>query len=156
MTVPQASVPCVLPPRKQGTEETNTTGARNVSERLEGKLQTNQRAELTAILRALQLSPLTQSLMILSDSKYSIKCVRDWYKDWQRLGWKTSTNSEVKNKDLIQAVREEIAKRDAAGATTDFDWVKGHNNDPGNVAADKLAVAGARLGLPAKGRKKLK
>ncbi|KAK2033436.1 RnaseH-domain-containing protein [Colletotrichum zoysiae] len=153
----QASVPCVLPLRKQGTEETNPPGARNVSERLEGELQTNQRAELTAILRALQLSPLTQSLKIMSDSNYSINCVDKWYKDWAKNGWKTSIEkTAVKNKDIIQAVREEIAKRKAAGADTEFEWVKGHKNDPGNVAADKLAVAGARMGLPAKGRKKLK
>ncbi|KAK1967514.1 RnaseH-domain-containing protein [Colletotrichum eremochloae] len=128
---------------------------RNVSERLEGKPQTNQRAELTAILRALQLSPLTQSLLILTDSSYSVKCVKEWYEIWKKNEWKTSAG-DVKNKDLILAVREEVAKRDAAGAKTDIEWVKGHNNDPGNVAADRLAVAGARIGLPAKGRKKLK
>ncbi|WQF81373.1 Putative large ribosomal subunit protein bL9/RNase H1 [Colletotrichum destructivum] len=129
---------------------------RNVSERLEGELQTNQRAELTAILRAFQLSPLTQPIEIVTDSKYSIKCVTEWYENWEKNKWRTSTNNEVKNKDLIQAVREEIAKRDAAGTKTNFVWVKGHNSHPGNVAADGLAVAGASMGLPAKGRKKLK
>jgi len=36
-----------------------------------------------------------------------------------------------------------IDARDGAGATTEFAWIKGHANDPGNEAADKLAVAGA-------------
>ncbi|GKT57396.1 RNase H domain protein [Colletotrichum tofieldiae] len=129
---------------------------RNVSERLEGDPQTNQRAELTAILRAFQLSPLTQPMQIMTDSQYSIKCVTEWYKNWEKNDWRTSTANEVKNKDLVQAVREEIAKREAAGTRTIFTWVKGHANNPGNVAADGLAVAGARMGLPAKGRKKLK
>ena len=47
------------------------------------------------------------------------------------------------NKDLVIAIREQIDQRDARGVKTEFEWVKGHSNDPGNNAADTLAVAGA-------------
>jgi ribonuclease HI len=114
-----------------------------VSEALEGPLQTNQRAELTAILRALQLVHKTQDIEIITDSNYSINCSTVWYKTWYKNGWKTSTNGEVVNKDIVVDIRKLIDRRDAAGASTDFTWIKGHANDPGNEAADKLAVAGA-------------
>lgn len=47
------------------------------------------------------------------------------------------------NKDLIVAIRALIDERDSRGSKTDMEWVRGHNNDPGNEAADKLAVAGS-------------
>ncbi|TPX11007.1 uncharacterized protein E0L32_008044 [Thyridium curvatum] len=115
---------------------------RNVSERLLGEPQTNQRAELTAILRALQLAPQKQAVLIVTDSKYSIQCVTEWYATWQRNGWKTR-EGEVKNRDLVAAVRKLIDARDKAGAETGFRWVKGHASDAGNIAADRLAVEGA-------------
>ncbi|KAH6617626.1 ribonuclease H-like domain-containing protein [Chaetomium tenue] len=117
---------------------------RNVSERLEGETQTNQRAELTAILRALEIIDLAQDLEIRTDSKYSIQCVTEWYINWERNGWKTRSGP-VKNQDLVQLVRDKLEEREAKGGRTQFIWVKGHDTDQGNIAADQLAVAGARL-----------
>jgi len=116
---------------------------RNVSEALEGTPQTNQRAELTAILRALQIVLKTQSLEIITDSNYSINCSTVWYKTWEKNGWKNTAGGDVLNKDLVLSIRKLINERDATGASTEFTWIKGHDNDPGNEAADKLAVAGA-------------
>lgn len=116
---------------------------RNVSERLQGNPQTNQRAELTAILRALQTIDLSQDLEIRTDSKYSIQCVTEWYINWERNGWKTA-NGPVKNQDLVQLVREKLDEREVNGGRTQFIWVKGHDTDQGNIAADRLAVEGAR------------
>ncbi|ORY64110.1 ribonuclease H-like domain-containing protein [Pseudomassariella vexata] len=118
---------------------------RNVSERLEGEPQTNQRAELTAILRALQKVPVSQDVRIVTDSKYSISCVMEWYVNWEIRGWKTTDGSEVKNKDLIAAIRKKIKQREKAKTRTLFKWVKGHAKDLGNIAADELAVRGAKL-----------
>lgn len=117
---------------------------RNVSERLEGEPQTNQRAELTAILRALQAVSVDQDVRIISDSKYSISCVTQWYTNWERNGWKTQ-GKDVKNRDLIEAIRAKIQDRDDSGTQTMFQWVKGHGEDMGNAAADRLAVLGARM-----------
>ncbi|CAK7271476.1 hypothetical protein SEPCBS119000_004627 [Sporothrix epigloea] len=117
---------------------------RNISERLKGPLQTNQRAELTAILRALQSVPVTQPVCIFSDSMYSINCISDWYKSWIKNGWRTRNGEPVVNQDVIKAVRSFIDTRDKSGAATVFRWVKGHSTDSGNVAADQLAVQGAR------------
>ncbi|KAL8336388.1 hypothetical protein RB601_000280 [Gaeumannomyces tritici] len=122
---------------------------RNISERLaRDSPQTNQRAELTAILRALQSVDAAEGVRILTDSKYSISCVTEWYRKWAQTGWVTSAAGAqpVKNADLVRAIRAVIDEREAYGATTQLVWVKGHNNHPGNVAADALAVQGARLG----------
>ncbi|KAI1093796.1 RnaseH-domain-containing protein [Rostrohypoxylon terebratum] len=116
---------------------------RNISERLKGDIQTNQRAELTAILRALESVPVSEKMRIFSDSKYSISCVTEWYVNWQKNGWKTK-DGPVKNKDLVEAVRAKIDARTEAGTKTYFQWVKGHATEAGNVAADELAVKGAR------------
>ncbi|KAK5635242.1 hypothetical protein RRF57_010954 [Xylaria bambusicola] len=117
---------------------------RNVSERLGGEPQTNQRAELTAVLRALELSKKDAKIRIFTDSKYTIDCATNWYRSWEKNDWKKSNGVEVLNQDLVKQIRVLIDKRDKAGFETLFQWVKGHSTNVGNVAADRLAVAGAR------------
>jgi ribonuclease HI len=116
---------------------------RNISERLRGEPQTNQRAELTAILRALQKVSVDQDVQIHTDSKYSLNCITEWYRGWVAKGWKTQGGEDVKNKDLVQAIRAKIDDRDASGTKTLFQWVRGHGISPGNIEADKLAVRGS-------------
>ncbi|KAJ2768390.1 hypothetical protein IWQ56_002292 [Coemansia nantahalensis] len=114
--------------------------ARNVAERLEGPRQTNQRAELTAIVRALQIADPAKRLHICTDSVYSIKCLTEWFPKWERQGWRNSAGAPVENKDLVQDALDLIRGR--AGRTR-FTHVRGHSGVPGNEAADRLAVAGS-------------
>ncbi|KAM3503067.1 hypothetical protein MY11210_008850 [Beauveria gryllotalpidicola] len=118
---------------------------RNVSERLEGEPQTNQRAELMAMLRALQMCPAGATVQIVSDSQYSINCVTQWAASWKRKGWVTAQGEPVKNQDIIRAVLARMEERGKAGGATQFEWVKGHASDRGNQAADALAVRGAKM-----------
>lgn len=117
---------------------------RNVSERLEGETQTNQRAELTAVVRALERTKDDEKIRIFTDSKYTIDCSLNWYKSWVKNNWKKPNGEDVLNQDLIKQIRALIDERDEEGFTTLFQWVKGHASNAGNVAADKLAVAGAK------------
>ncbi|OAA70599.1 Ribonuclease H-like protein [Cordyceps fumosorosea ARSEF 2679] len=119
--------------------------ARNISERLEGEPQTNQRAELMAMLRALQVCPVAKTVKIVSDSQYSINCVTQWAASWKKKGWLTATGEPVKNQDIIRAVLAKMEERGKAGGATQFEWVKGHAADRGNQAADALAVRGAKM-----------
>lgn len=118
---------------------------RNVSEALKGSKQTNQRAELTAVLRALDIAPRHREVTIYTDSKYSIDCVTNWYKNWEKNGWVNAKGKPVENRDLVQDIREKIEEREILGKGTYFVWVKGHANDAGNIAADRLANQGAMM-----------
>ena len=120
--------------------------SRNVSETLPGLRQTNQRAELTAILRALEIVPRNRDVSIITDSRYAIDCVTSWYVNWRKNGWKTSVGKAVENKDLVENILAKIEERNSLKVQTLFEWIKGHSNQPGNVEADKLAVEGARKG----------
>ncbi|KAF9633917.1 putative ribonuclease h protein [Lasiodiplodia theobromae] len=117
---------------------------RNVSEGLTGARQTNQRAELTAIQRALDIAPLQRDATIFTDSSYSINCVTVWFVNWRKNNWMTASKKPVENKDLVEAIVARIEEREKLGTKTIFTWLKGHADDPGNIAADQLAVQGAR------------
>jgi len=123
--------------------------SRNVSEMLLGGRQTNQRAELTAILRALEVVPRNRDVIIITDSRYAIDCCTVWHINWQKNGWKSATGKSVENKDIIENVLSKIEERARLNIKTDFEWIKGHANHPGNTEADKLATDGARKGISA-------
>ena len=97
---------------------------------------TNNRMELTAVLRAIEdnSGPLT----VVMDSTYVKSGLESWSKGWVRNGWKTKAGGEVKNRDLWEDL---IAERDArpSGELT-FEWVKGHSGDVMNDLVDGLAV----------------
>ena len=122
--------------------------SRNVSEPLRGPRQTNQRAELTAVARALDHVPIDRAVLIHTDSNYSIKCLTEWFQNWEKRNWKSSSGKDVENRDLIEPILARIREREMCRARTSFKWVKGHANDPGNVAADMLAVQGSRNSTP--------
>ncbi|KAF2845368.1 hypothetical protein T440DRAFT_483448 [Plenodomus tracheiphilus IPT5] len=122
--------------------------SRNVSEALRGDRQTNQRAELTAVARALDHIPIDRSTEIVTDSNYSIKCLTEWFPKWERNHWRNAAGRPVENRDLIEPIVARIREREMCRAKTAFRWIKGHANDPGNMAADELAVLGSRNSTP--------
>jgi len=119
---------------------------RNLAERCPGD-QTNNRAELIAILRILEETPeSTRPLIIKSDSKYSIKCFNEWINGWIKYNWKkASTGLPVKNKELIKYIKAHLDARAQRGQQVLLEHVKGHNGDEGNEGADGLANIGATL-----------
>jgi ribonuclease HI len=121
---------------------------RNVSEPLRGSKQTNQRAELTAVARALDHVPIDRDVLIVTDSYYAIRCITEWSPKWLKNGWKNSAGKDVENRDLVEPIVSRVCEREVCKAKTKFKWIKGHANDPGNVAADQLAVQGSRSSTP--------
>lgn len=59
----------------------------------------------------------------------------------------TKDKKPVENKDLIESILVKIEERNGLKVKTLFEWIKGHNRDPGNEAADRLAVNGAQEGV---------
>ena len=118
-----------------------------LSERLKG-LQTNQRAELYAILRALQIIKLDDytSINIYTDSMYSINCLTKWINGWLKNGWLDKKKHNVKNKDLIKPIYDILSKNQHIYLI----HVEAHTNNTdihsiGNDKADKLARQSLKL-----------
>ncbi|CUS15382.1 unnamed protein product [Tuber aestivum] len=120
--------------------------SRNISEPLPGPRQTNSRAELTAILRAINVAPKHREVAIYTDSEYAINCVTVWHINWSKNNWITSVGRPVENQDLIVQILERLRERESYGSKTHFEWVRGHTGqNDGNSQADRLAVQGARI-----------
>lgn len=97
---------------------------------------TNQKAELYAILQALQYArDIPVAVCIYSDSDYSIKCVTQWIGGWKRNGWRTAKGEPVKNQSLIRAIDHEMSV--AVGIRV-FKHVAGHAGVHGNEVCDTL------------------
>lgn len=62
---------------------------------------------------------------------------------WKKRNWKSSTGSDVRNKDLWQELDAAKTALERADVILNLMWVKGHNGEVGNEAADRLAVCGA-------------
>ncbi|EWC43405.1 hypothetical protein DRE_07652 [Drechslerella stenobrocha 248] len=117
---------------------------RNLSEPLNDPKATNNRAELSAILRAIEIAPKHREVLIFTDSKYAIQCVTEWFQKWRANGWHTAAGRSVENQDLIEDILQRIEERvTQGGAKTKFEWVNGHKGVVGNEMADKLARDGA-------------
>jgi ribonuclease HI len=100
---------------------------------------TNQRMEITAVLKALE--ELKGPLLVISDSTYVVHCFRDrWYDGWKRRGWKNTAGKPVANRDLWEPLLDLALD---PGRTVRFGWVKGHSGDAMNDRVDLLATAAA-------------
>lgn len=98
---------------------------------------TNNRMELTAAIKALQIIKQKSHVDIYTDSTYVRDGITKWIFNWKKNGWKTSDKKPVKNADLWQELDSTIAKHDVY-----WHWVKGHAGDFGNEKADSLALKG--------------
>jgi len=104
------------------------------------KLTTNNRMELTAVIRALEaLKQSPARVRVHTDSQYVQKGISIWIHDWKRRGWRTADKKPVKNTDLWKRLDEL-----AAGHEIEWIWVKGHAGHPGNERADALANLGVQ------------
>lgn len=101
------------------------------------RLTTNNRMELTAVIEGLRALTRPVPVTLHVDSQYVMNGVTSWMAGWKRNGWRTADKKDVKNKDLWQALDEEIARHQIRWV-----WVKGHAGDPGNEKADELANRG--------------
>ena len=97
---------------------------------------TNNKMELTAVLRAIEDNP-GRRLRIVMDSTYVKDGLEKWSANWIRNGWMTKAKEPVKNREIWEPL---IAARDARAGEITFEWVKGHSGDAMNDLVDELAV----------------
>ena len=98
---------------------------------------TNNRMELTAVIRALEALKRPTAAHIHTDSQYVQKGISQWIHNWKRNGWRTADKKPVKNAELWQRL-DELSKTHELK----WLWVKGHAGHPGNERADALANRG--------------
>ncbi|KAJ7750180.1 ribonuclease H-like domain-containing protein [Mycena metata] len=115
---------------------------RNLAERCPGD-QTNNRAELIAILRILETTPHSKRpLLIKSDSIYSINCFKSWIGNWIKRNWVSASGEPVKNAPLIRYISAQLDARARRGQKVRLQHVKGHSGQTGNEGADLMANKG--------------
>lgn len=119
---------------------------RNISEALEGDAQTNNRAEMTAFIYALDYAVQHPDLKVLiqSDSSYCVNGFASWVSNWVKSKWVTSQGKPVKNRDLWERIVELQTQLKDRCVQPQISWVRGHNGHAGNEAADFLATEGVK------------
>jgi ribonuclease HI len=98
---------------------------------------TNNRMEMTAVIRALESLNRQCRVKLHTDSKYVQQGITTWIHDWKKRGWKTADKKPVKNADLWRQLDEIAQQHDI-----EWIWVKGHAGHDGNERADALANRG--------------
>jgi len=98
---------------------------------------TNNRMELTAVIKGLAQLKEPCDVTIHTDSQYVMNGVTKYIFNWKKNGWKTADRKPVKNQELWVELDEELQKHKISWV-----WVKGHNGHPENERADELARGG--------------
>ena len=100
-------------------------------------LSTNNRMELTAVIKGLEALTKPCDVVITTDSKYVLKGVTEWMENWKRRNWRTASKKPVLNVELWKELDELVAKH-----SIQWSWVKGHSGHEENEIADQLANRG--------------
>ena len=97
---------------------------------------TNNRMELTAVIKALEVLKEPCKVTLTTDSKYVCDAINQgWLKSWVKNNWRKSDKKPVLNIDLWQELLPLLNTHHI-----EFVWVKGHNGHKYNERCDELAV----------------
>jgi ribonuclease HI len=98
---------------------------------------TNNRMELTAVIRALETLKRSSKIKLYTDSSYVQKGMTEWMVGWKAKHWRTADKKPVKNEDLWKAL-DSLSQ----SHQIEWIWVRGHSGNDGNERADALANQG--------------
>lgn len=103
---------------------------------------TNNRMELTALIKGVDLVPQGTPTTLFSDSNLCIQTINEWAAGWERNGWKRKSGP-IKNLDLVQELYALARTR----RELTFKWIKAHDGSRWNEYADALSTAWNRPNL---------
>lgn len=109
---------------------------------------TNNRMALAGAIALLQLLSAKGHrlrVIIVSDSEYLVRGVREWLPGWKARGWKRK-DGEIENLALWQALAQSLTKHEV-----DLGWVRGHAGHVKNEFANVLAIKAAREQITSNG-----
>jgi ribonuclease HI len=95
---------------------------------------TNNRMEMTAVIRALNALTERCDVVVHTDSRYVIDGMTKWIEGWKRKGWINASRQPVRNADLWHDLIEAAQRHRVA-----WEWVRGHSGHVENERADRLA-----------------
>ena len=109
---------------------------RNLSQKFNGgePNTTNNRMELMAVIKALENVKFNSKIKIYTDSQYVKNGITIWITTWKNKNWKTSSNKEVKNRDLWEKLDKLVNHYEIR-----WEWIRGHSGNIKNEIADQLA-----------------
>ena len=113
---------------RMGAHEKELSGAESQT--------TNNRMELTAVIRALEALKRPVQARIYTDSEYVRRGITEWLAGWKARGWRTADRKPVKNQDLWTQLEAQAARHEL-----EWHWVPGHAGVPDNERVDRLANA---------------
>jgi ribonuclease HI len=105
---------------------------------------TNNRMELTALIRGIDLVPPGEAAVLYSDSQLAVRTVNEWAPAWEARGWRRS-RGPVENLDLVQALVRGLRARPELRV----EWIRAHVGHRWNEHADRLAARASRAGRDA-------
>lgn len=98
---------------------------------------TNNRMEITAVIKALALLKEPCQVTLYSDSQYVCNALeKGWAKKWKANNWMRNKKEPALNPDLWEQLLQVYDRH-----TVKIVWVKGHAGHPENERCDRLAVA---------------
>lgn len=100
-------------------------------------LTTNNKMELTAVIKGLQALNKSCDVVITTDSKYVLTGMTEWVENWKKRNWRTANKKPVMNVELWKELDELVAQH-----SIEWVWVKGHSGHEENEIADQLANRG--------------
>ena len=101
------------------------------------QMTTNNRMELTAVIKALKVLKEPCKVTLTTDSKYVSDAITlGWAKSWKARGWRKPDGKPALNTELWDELLKLLETHDVS-----FVWVKGHAGHPFNERCDMLAVS---------------
>jgi len=127
----------------------NKNNENNVSAKLEGENLTNNIAELTAIIKAIQIIKKLEieKKVIVSDSEYAIKCATTYGEKLAKKNWLCKNGNSPPNVDLVKKLYELTNQYNIRYKHVEAHTDRTDRHSIGNYNADKLANACLGIGM---------
>ena len=100
-------------------------------------MSTNNRMEMTAVIKGLEALTRASHVLITTDSKYVLKGMTEWLSNWKARNWRTASKKPVQNVELWKQLDVLVSQH-----SVEWSWVKGHSGHTENEIADQLANVG--------------
>ena len=101
----------------------------------------NNRMELTAVIKGLEVLKEPCSVVLYSDSKYVVDAIeKGWVTKWKKNNWMRNKTDPALNVDLWEELLLLLNEHNVT-----FKWVKGHAQNKENERCDFLAREHIRL-----------